>query len=841
MLRLKTLGGLTISDGAGATKSLPGQRVALLATLVVVGDRGVPRDRAAGLLWPDSTEENARHSLGQALYALRRDASSSDVVVGTDTLRLNSDVVSCDAWELESHLRSGELDEAVRLYAGPFLDGVRLRASAELERLVDAERHRLARLYLDALDALARIAASRGDTAQAITLRRRAAAVDPLSSRVALELVRALAEMGDKSAALQAARVHESLVRQELETDPDPAFVAYTDELRASSAATTKVRGEPAEPEHREPVVRVEASLPPSTVSAQTSTTRRLRWPLWTFGALAAAAVAFVGAQRYLDSAPSVDPKRVYVARFENRTGNPALAPVGAMVSDWVAQGLERGAILRVVATPRLAAGLDDHEALDSTTTEATGATSGAGTIVAGAYYAIGDSLRFHVEISDIAGKEVLASFDVTALGVADPTVPMELVRQRTVGALASLFDPRLESWVRIATKPPTYEAYREFVTGQRIWASDYQRALTHFDRAVALDSSFYAARVEAAILHRLLGACDRTEAIARQLAPLRERLAPFDYHMINTQLALCAGQWERAYDEARTIAELRPGSPFLDYGVALQALQLGRREEASELLGRHPLARGVAEIGPNYAVVTAVLHGTRGDFDRGIEVARWAQARFPTFAGAHVIEAVLLSRAGRVAETERALDSIAAVALRPPLAAFTALRRIPTVFLLAGDTAAAQRGLARALRWLDARPADERGHESYRFELANMFYDHGRLDEARAILSALYEADTANVDYRAYLGLIAARRGDSAAAAQTDRWLAGSRAPYVFTRTLYRARLAAASGRRDDALALLGPALDEVGRFTTPLVAEMIDFAALRDDPRFRTLLGLR
>ena len=238
---------------------------------------------------------------------------------------------------------------------------------------------------------------------------------------------------------------------------------------------------------------------------------------------------------------------------------------------------------------------------------------------------------------------------------------------------------------------------------------------------------------------------------------------------------------------------------------------------------------------------MTALLHGARGESDRGVEVARWAQSRFPTFAGAHVMEAVLLSRAGRVTETERALDSIAALPLRPPLSAFTALRRIPTVFLLAGDTAAAQRGLTRALRWLEARPADERDHATYRFELAQMLYDHGRFDEARAILSVLHATDTANVDYRAYLGLIAARLGDGAAAAQTDQWLAASRAPYVFTRTLYRARLAAAAGRRDDALALLGPALDEVGRFTTPLVAEMTDFAPLRDDPRFRTHLAFR
>src|SRR5687768_15790157 len=226
MLTLKTLGGLAIVDDAGVAKSLPAQRVALLTILVVAGDRGVSRDRAAALLWPDSTQENARHSLGQAVYALRRDASSADVVLGTDTLRLNPDVVSCDAWALESYVRLGEVEKAADVYQGPFLDGVRLRGSVEIEQLVDAERHRLAAMYRGALDALARAAASRGEAGQAVAWCRRIAALDPLSSQVALELVRALAEAGDKTAALQAARVHEALVRQELDADPDPAFLA---------------------------------------------------------------------------------------------------------------------------------------------------------------------------------------------------------------------------------------------------------------------------------------------------------------------------------------------------------------------------------------------------------------------------------------------------------------------------------------------------------------------------------------------------------------------------------------------------------------------------------------
>src|SRR5512134_474707 len=44
---------------------------ALLAYLAVEADRAHTREALIGLLWPDSTEETARHNLRQALFNLR--------------------------------------------------------------------------------------------------------------------------------------------------------------------------------------------------------------------------------------------------------------------------------------------------------------------------------------------------------------------------------------------------------------------------------------------------------------------------------------------------------------------------------------------------------------------------------------------------------------------------------------------------------------------------------------------------------------------------------------------------------------------------------------------------
>ena len=845
MLRINTLGGWALARADGTPQVIPAQRVALVALLVASGDRGVTRDKAAALLWPESSDDNARHSLGQAVYALRRDAASADVVVGSTTLRLNTDVVVCDAWQLEAAARAGDAARVAQLYAGPFLDGVRLRGSAELEHLLDAERARLAAMFVQSVESLARTAANEGDSRAATAWWRRLAAAQPLSSQTALELVRSLAASGDRTAALDAARVHETLVREELDAEPDPAFSAFVEALRCDTGPITVAR---LEPERQETLVEswstdssiVQVRLAaPNVIQAPPPARLVRRLTLATIVA-AASLGGVVGAPRYFRTPAPLDTRRVYVAWFENRTGDSALAPISEMARDWVSQGLEKSGVVAIASgaraedasRPRMGMG----NGMEEPGVEAT--RLGAGTVVSGAYYKVGNALRFHVELSDVARGEVLDAFDASGGTTAEPVATLEIVRQRTVGGLASVVDPRLASWVRVASTPPTYDAYREFVAGQSIWGSDHRQALVHFRRAAELDSTFYAARVEAAILHRLLGECAQTEAIARELATVRERLAPYEYHVLDAQVAQCGGDWERAYRQARAVAELRPGSAFLEYSLALQAMQLGRFGEAMELLDRHTLEQGVAEVGPNFAIIYAQLATVLGRREQGLDVVRWLRARDPGYGPAWAMEVTFLARAGRAEATERLVDTMVATRLEPRAAIVNGLRRASASLAACGDTTAARRLLMHALAVLDGSPGERPGRQ--RLDRAQVLYELGRLDEAQAALRESLAADSSNVDARGYLGMIAARRGDAVEAAAFEAWLDEARTPYVFTRTMYRARIAALLGQRERALDLLGPALDEQNRFLVPGVREYAELAALRSDQRFARLMAL-
>jgi DNA-binding SARP family transcriptional activator len=208
--------------------------LALLAILAAGRGRPVTRDRIVALLWPEADTERARHFLADSIYVLRS-ALGKDVITAIgDDLSFNPDSVSCDMVEFRRALDDGQRAGAVGIYArgGPFLDGVHFSGVPEFEHWVESVRDQLAAEYRRALESLAADAATRGRHSESAAWWRQLAADDPLSSRAALGLMRTLVDAGDVTGALEFARVHEKLVRAELETRPDPAVLRLTKELR---------------------------------------------------------------------------------------------------------------------------------------------------------------------------------------------------------------------------------------------------------------------------------------------------------------------------------------------------------------------------------------------------------------------------------------------------------------------------------------------------------------------------------------------------------------------------------------------------------------------------------
>src|SRR5688572_24517843 len=113
MIRFTTLGSVRIESaeagGAPAANAQQAKRIALLAYLAVARPRGAHRrDTILGLLWPELDSDRARSALRQALHGIRK-AIGRDAVLsqGTELIELNSDLISCDARDLEAAAEAG--------------------------------------------------------------------------------------------------------------------------------------------------------------------------------------------------------------------------------------------------------------------------------------------------------------------------------------------------------------------------------------------------------------------------------------------------------------------------------------------------------------------------------------------------------------------------------------------------------------------------------------------------------------------------------------------------------------------------------------------------------------
>ncbi|GAC1478042.1 MAG: hypothetical protein NVS1B4_21490 [Gemmatimonadaceae bacterium] len=526
--RLITLGTLCAASDAGPLTGAAAQRkpLALLAVLAAAGDRGVTREKLYGFFWPEADTERASHGLAQMLYGIRRHFADADVVQGTTTLRLNPASVATDLEEFDRALAGGNLECAVSLYRGPFLDGIYLRDAPPFERWAEEERSRLADRYRSALEGLATEARAAGDLEGAVARWRQIATLDPLGTRSALGLMRALAEAGDRAGALQHAHVHEMLVRQELECDPDPSVTALCAELRdghprhASAHPTPRLDGRqpPASatiPSH--PALDKADLAAPSGVAlgaayTQPSASDGARWlrGVIVAGATALAiATLVVGAEWNPLPRPSptftapLDANRIVVLPFRVTSADSALRHLSDAVAELLAAAFtgEGGA---VAVDPRTTLALRRRVAIDSGQRAFTSAdiqdvlvarAAGAGALLRGEIVRT-NAARIVLNAVVVAASDGRTLARASVQGERD-SIP-RLVDGLAAQLLAVVAGEGGEHLPQLTSTP--LPALRAYLAGRAAHRhGDDRAAVAHFSRALELDSTFALAGLELA------------------------------------------------------------------------------------------------------------------------------------------------------------------------------------------------------------------------------------------------------------------------------------------------------------------------------------------------------
>ena len=356
MLHLRTFGAIDLRDSDGrqviSVLDQP-KRLAVILYLALATPRGSHRrDTLLALFWPEQNTDSARNALNQTIHFLRRELGPDAVATGgRDELGLDWANFDCDARAFEEAIARDKLDEAAKIYEGELLPGFHLADCSDFQQWLDAERARMRQQFADVLERLAVQRQQAGDDVGAIAQWKRLAALDPLSSRVAARLIRSLADAGDRPAALQQARIHETLVRQELDADPDAEISALVADLKKPEAArSTRAPRSDATPGADIPAhLAASGGDLPGLLPPPGTAPRSIRVATLAGVIALAAAVALLGSMRR-DPGASNPIRRIAVLPLANLSGDSTQNVLADIISDELITELARYPNLVVIS-----------------------------------------------------------------------------------------------------------------------------------------------------------------------------------------------------------------------------------------------------------------------------------------------------------------------------------------------------------------------------------------------------------------------------------------------------------------------------------------------------------
>jgi serine/threonine-protein kinase len=589
-----------------AGRAAQGHRLALLAMLALARGRPVARDRITALLWPESPTDRVRHQLSDALYIVRS-ALGADVVRSTgDDLGLNADVVTSDVGTFEQLLDDGALERAVESFTAPLLDGFHLSDGGEFERWLDGERARLAQRYSGALESLAEGSETQRDYAAAEKWSRRLAAHDPYSGRVALRLMRALDAAGDRAGALRHARIHEALLREEFEAEPDPAVTAFAERLRvdpreravperatttaarstAPVGSATPVAAEQLPKETPEPVASTPAS-PTPTASSSSRTWRTRRYAAAATVVLLALALAWIRNVSRARNATASTARSLAVLPFVNMSSDPANVYFSDGLSEEIITALSRIDGLRVAARTSSFALRDDK--LD---VRVIGDTLGVEAVLEGSIRKEGNRLRVTAQLIDAETGYHIWTRDYDR-EVADVIAVQDEIAREIAAALELRLPPRATG--TRAQRAPNLEAYdlylRALYLRSRLSADALGQATDLLDRAIELSPEFalaYATKTSVIGPRIYFRYLPRDEGV-REMRAAVTRALELDPNLGEAYVGLgilklfYEWDWPSAEHALRQAVRLNANDPHAWHNLANYLDAMGRLEEAAD------------------------------------------------------------------------------------------------------------------------------------------------------------------------------------------------------------------------------------------------------------------
>jgi serine/threonine protein kinase/tetratricopeptide (TPR) repeat protein len=533
---------------------------------------------------------------------------------------------------------------------------------------------------------------------------------------------------------------------------------------------------------------------------------------------------------------PSLNSNRVFVAAFENRTGDPTLDPIGRLVSDWITQGILHNELAEVITTTTMlqmiqnvglvGGGLEDRIKL----IEIAEATQ-SGILVSGMFHQVGEEIQLHAQIIDVQKNDVILTLEPVRGPRSEPMKAINELQQKIMGALAIHIFPGSD--IRMVIDPPIYEAYVEFLEGYRYFGLDYAKAFEHFHRAIGIDPEFVSPKRSLAVGYGNLGQYAIADSILRSIDIERHRLSPYDRYYIDWYKFSLQGREEEALAALLHIESMTPMEPIANYLVGRSALRLNHPGLTIETYRKIEFQDYWTDF-PAFAWRFGYLskaHHLLGNYQKSLEVSQEAKKIFPNNLDHRADEVSALAALGKVEELHEAIQESKSIEPSAGSAGdvmITGSRELHAH----GNKAEALQVAEQAMRWYkDYDPENKSG-------LAEAYYLAGHWSESYSLYRELAAENPDEITYKGALGALAAREGNKEEARRIAGELKNIDRKYLFGwHTYVRARIHAHLGEHAEVVKLIQESFDQGNGFGIYIHRD-IDLEPLRDYPPFQELL---
>jgi tetratricopeptide (TPR) repeat protein len=536
------------------------------------------------------------------------------------------------------------------------------------------------------------------------------------------------------------------------------------------------------------------------------------------------------------DGTPPVISNRVFVAAFENRTGDPSLDPIGRLASDWVTQGIMLNELAEVIPTTTMLilmrdAGLEGVGYEDRDKLIELASATHSGIIVAGTFYQVGEDLQIEAQIIDAQRDDVLLTLDPVRGPRSEPMKVIDTLRKKVLGALAVHVSSSGD--IEMFGEPPVYEAYVEYMEGNKYFGMNYENSFEHYRRALEIDPHFLGPKFRIVSGLANMGRYEVADSIFQSIDRHSRGLSPYMRYYLDWFAFLLEGKQEEAFATLLHIESIAPVDPVTNYLVGLYAVFLNRPRKTIETFSKIDFQirwADYAAMSWRFGVLCDAYH-LLADYEKELEVAREAQKYYPDDLGRRADEVRSLAALGRIEELNKVIEE--SKRLERPRGRVTYVMSIASMALRAhGKKAEGLQIAEQRIQWYEEH---DPGNTEQR---ADALYDAERWDEAYALYRELAAKDPERWYYKACLGLLAVRLGDIEEARRMDNELKNLKKKYLFGRHTYnRACIHALLGEHAEAVRLIQEALKQGFRSIQYMHCDM-DLEPLRDYPPFQELL---